>query len=167
MTHQVDDLVKTLQTNYDEWEAAKAAEKLGQLRAREAVPALIVALHSQDLLKAWNALDTTTKIAFGGVGEGIMAIITLRCAAAEALGKIGDEKAVPELLTVLNTNPKNNLPIRQLNALGVGQLLGMLAQALALALVANGGFMSGPGPQSAGLIPSRGNTTPVDGRKEA
>jgi HEAT repeat protein len=99
---QVDDLIDILQDG-DEWEAAKAAETLGQLRAKKAVPALIIALHSQDLLQDWNALDTMTKIAFGGVGEGITAIETLRCAAAQALGEIGDERAVPELLAVFNS----------------------------------------------------------------
>ena len=112
MTDQIEDLIKTLQTDYyDEWEAMKAAEKLGQLRARKAVPALIVALHSQDLLRAWNALDSMTKVAFGGVGEGTSAINELRCTAAEALGKIGNERAVPDLLSVLNSGKSDDLAI--------------------------------------------------------
>ncbi len=110
VNNQIDDLINILQTDY-EWEAAKAAEKLGQLRAKKAVPALIVALHSQDLLDDWNALDSMTKVAAGGVGEGIMAIISLRCAAAIALGEIGDETAVPELLAVLNSKDPDDLDI--------------------------------------------------------
>ena len=46
------------------------------------------------------------------------------------------------------------LPLRKLNALGLGQFLGMLAQALALGFVTNGRFMRSPGPQGTGLIPS-------------
>jgi HEAT repeat protein len=52
-----------------------------------------------------------TKIVFGGVGEGLVAINALRCAAANALGEIGDEKSIPELLTVLNSNNSDDLDV--------------------------------------------------------
>jgi HEAT repeat protein len=112
---QVEALINILQ-NGDEWDVADAAEKLGRFRARKAVPALIVALHSKDALEDWNALDSMTKIAFCGVGEGVVTINALRCAAAEALGEIGDERAVPELLAVFNSNDPNDLDIQNVIA---------------------------------------------------
>lgn len=108
---QVEELINILQTG-NEWDAVNAAKKLGQLRAKEAIPVLIDALYSKDSLEAWNALDDTTKIAFGGVGEGIIAINALRRAAAEALGEIGDKKVIPELLAILNSKDVNDLDIR-------------------------------------------------------
>ena len=110
MDQHLENLINVLQTG-DEWDAADASVSLGRLRATQAVPALILALHSKDALKDWNALDKMTRIAFGGVGEGLVAINALRCAAAHALGEIGDEKAIPELLAVLNSKKSDDLDI--------------------------------------------------------
>ncbi len=107
---EIENLIDVILTG-DERDAAKVASELGRRQVKKAVPALIVALHSKDALESWNALDDRTKIAFGSVGEGIFTINELRCAAAEALGKIGDEKAIPELLTVFNSEDSNDMDI--------------------------------------------------------
>lgn len=110
------DLIEALKCG-DEWTAVKAAKELGRLKAREAVPALITALHSEDLLKDWNALDMMTKMALGGVGEGITAINALRCAAADALVQIGDERASTDLLTILQTTDEAEVHFAVVRAL--------------------------------------------------
>jgi hypothetical protein len=49
-----------------------------------------------------------------------------------------------------------------LNPLGIGQFLGVLAEALALGFVADGRFVSRPGPQGSGLISGRGHTAAIN-----
>ena len=112
----IDDLIEILRSG-DEWDAVEAAKELGQRKVQEAVPVLIEALHSEKSLKAWENLDTKTKIAFGGVGEGIVAINALQCASANALAMIGDERALTELLKALQTTDESEVRLSVAHAL--------------------------------------------------
>jgi len=93
--------------NDDEWVAEAAAEALGMIGDVRAIPALIRAVHSEHLLKQFDGLleqrshsvDSETWVL---LGQTYFDISDLRCAAARALGQIGNAQALPSLIAALN-----------------------------------------------------------------
>jgi len=91
----------------DEWVAEAAATALGLIGDVRAIPALIHALHSEQLLKQFDRLleqksgsiDSQTGVL---LGQTYFDISDLRCAAAHALGQIGNVWALPSLIAALN-----------------------------------------------------------------
>ncbi len=105
----IPELIETLLGD-DDWAAIDAAEALGAIRAKEAVPALIQTLHAEDwhrLLR--ESLDHAQKC---GDLRGAVAIAEhvgssihdLQMKSAEALALIGDKRAVPELIAVVQND---------------------------------------------------------------
>ncbi len=98
----------------DEWVATYAAEALGKIGDVRATTALLKALSSQDLLNHFEEslkrregkIDSATYVA---IGQAYFEISDLRCAAAHALGQIGDEQAITELAKALNDPHDLNL----------------------------------------------------------
>ncbi len=94
-----------------------AAEALGKIREKEALPALMVALKKTDF---W--VSHAVERALIEIGEPTVAALIpalkdkdsrVRCAAAEALGKIGEKEAAPALLESLKDE---NNHVRYLSA---------------------------------------------------
>jgi len=91
----------------DEWVAEAAATALGMIGDVRAIPALIRALFSEDLLKRFDGLLEQKSRSINSetwvlLGQSYFDISDLRCAAARALGQIGNVQALPSLITALN-----------------------------------------------------------------
>jgi HEAT repeat protein len=104
---------------------AAAARALGQLEAREAVPALLDSIDRgpEDVMRSW-AIDALSKI---GSHEAVPKLIEvlasphegLRRTAAAALGVIGDERAIPALE---EAGPKESFFTRRLFRRAIRQI---------------------------------------------
>jgi len=80
-------------------------EALGKLRAVEAADALAGIAEGRDFFLAFPALDSLTRIGDARVAPRIVPLLEdelLREAAADALGRLGDEKTVGPLAALLN-----------------------------------------------------------------
>ena len=91
----------------DEWVAEAAAEALGMIGDVRAISALIYALRSEHLLKRFAELleqksGTIDSGTFVFLGQVYFDISDLRCAAARALGQLGNEQALASLIAALN-----------------------------------------------------------------
>ncbi|MCP4658525.1 MAG: HEAT repeat domain-containing protein, partial [bacterium] len=82
-----------------------AIEALGKLRAHQAVDALLALAQERDFALSFPALDALAAIGDALVAPQIVPLLEdelLRTAAADALGKLGDELAVAPLAALLN-----------------------------------------------------------------
>lgn len=102
----IPELIETLLGD-DDWAAIDAAEMLGAMRAKEAVPALIQTLHAEDWYRYYHELMGRARRAGNwGAAVGIAehlgtSIHDLQIKSAEALARIGDRRAVPELIAIV------------------------------------------------------------------
>ncbi|HEX8688474.1 MAG TPA: HEAT repeat domain-containing protein, partial [Pyrinomonadaceae bacterium] len=83
-----------------------AIEALGKLRAPEAAGALAGIAETRDFFLAFPALDALARIGDAGVAPRVVPLLEdelLREAAADVLGRLGDEEAVAPLAALLNS----------------------------------------------------------------
>ncbi|HEX8556771.1 MAG TPA: HEAT repeat domain-containing protein [Pyrinomonadaceae bacterium] len=83
-----------------------AIEALGKLRAAEAADALAGVAETRDFFLAFPALDALTRVGDARVAPRVAPLLEdelLREAAADALGRLGDEETVAPLAALLNT----------------------------------------------------------------
>ena len=112
-------LIKALNYQKDKNICAKAAEALGLLKAVEAIPALIQRLKEKNLLVAKAAQDALNKMSKDAVEPLINALPDpdLRWRAVQLLGEAGDQRAVVELLPLLE-DPDRSVQVAAAVALG-------------------------------------------------
>ncbi|HEX6622602.1 MAG TPA: sister chromatid cohesion protein PDS5, partial [Pyrinomonadaceae bacterium] len=82
-----------------------AIEALGKLRAAEAADSLASVAETRDFFLAFPALDALTRIGDARVAPRVVPLLEdelLREAAADVLGRLGDEEAVAPLAALLN-----------------------------------------------------------------
>lgn len=103
-------LLRLLQNDVETNVRAAAAENLGKIRDAGAVPAMVSALSSPDLLVQFSLLDALGRI---GCAIPVTGLITLgenrllRKPLFDALGRIGDVTAIPPLLAGLHDPMRN------------------------------------------------------------
>jgi HEAT repeat protein len=86
----------------------QAIESLGRLRADAAVDDLIAIVESGDFFLAFAALDALAAIADARIAPRLVPLLeseTFRVPVADALGALGDERAVVPLVMALNSSP--------------------------------------------------------------
>ena len=87
----------------------QAIESLGRLRAEPALDALLSIVESRDFFLAFAALDAVAAIHDARAAPRLvplLAVETLRVPVADALGAIGDDQVVPDLVAALNRSER-------------------------------------------------------------
>jgi HEAT repeat protein len=132
-------LIQALIHDEDEWVSIDVAQALGSIGDKRAIPALLIALKAEERLKKWKVeWDELPTIAdkdqrynkYLFLWETLAAEISdLRAAAAQSLGQIGHEEAIPGLIEALLD--ENDLQVREaakqaLKMIGTAEVLAAL-----------------------------------------
>ena len=103
-------LLRLLKNDAETNVRAAAAENLGKIRDARAVPEMVSALSSPDLLVQFSLLDALGRIGCAIPVAGLVGLgqnRLLRKPLFDALGRIGDESAIPPLLAGLHDPMRN------------------------------------------------------------
>jgi HEAT repeat protein len=131
-------LLRTALEDPEENVSAAAAEYLGRRRDRAAVPVLLRRLGESGSWLTFGCLRALGEIGDAAAAPAVTALLGepgLRKTALEALGRVGDDQAVPHLLDALFSRDRG---LRRVAALAVHRILPRLGPGAAAAALAAG-----------------------------